>query len=211
MTFNCERDIASGAYVLIVTPSFSAKSLKDLIALARAKPGALNYASAGTGSGTHFAGELFKVQAGIDVVHVPYKGIPEALTDAVAGRVQFFMPSLSSVTGFIKDGRVRALAVSSTARVSSFPDIPTIAESGVPGYEWNAWTALLAPAKTPRAIINHLYREIARALALPDVRQRMVAIGAEVTPISPEQLDKMIAGEVKLTADLARKAGIKAE
>ncbi len=202
---------SSGAYVLIVAPSFSAKSIKDLIALARARPGQLNFSSAGTGSGTHFAGEMFKVQANIDVVHVPYKGIPEALTDAIAGRVQFFMPSLSSVTGFIKDGKVLALAVSSKNRVSSFPDIPTIAESGVPGYEWNAWTALLAPEKTPRVIVNQLHREIVRILALPDVQQRMVAIGAEVTPISPEQLDKMIAGEIALTGQLARKAGIKAE
>jgi len=202
---------SSGAYVLIVAPSFGAKTVKDLIGMARAKPGALNFSSAGTGSGTHFAGELFKVRAGIDVVHVPFKGIPEALTDAIAGRVQFFMPSLSSVTGFIREGKVRALGVSSKDRVPSFPDIPTIAESGVPGYEWNAWTALLAPAKTPRAIIRMLHREAVNALTAPDVRQRMVAIGAEVTPISPEQLDKMIAVELALTAELARKAGIKAE
>jgi tripartite-type tricarboxylate transporter receptor subunit TctC len=202
---------SSGAYVLVVAPSFSAKSIKEFIALARSKPGQLNFSSAGTGSGTHFAAELFKVQANIDAVHVPYKGIPEALTDTLAGRVQFFMPSLSPVTGFIKDGKLLALAVSTKNRVSGFPDIPTIAESGVPGYEWNAWTALLAPAKTPRAIVKQLHREVTRILALPDVQQRMAAIGAEVTPISPEQLDKMIAGEVALTAQLARKAGIKAE
>ena len=202
---------STGAYVLVVAPSFSAKSVKDLIAFARAKPGQLNFSSAGTGSGTHFAAELFKVQANFDAVHVPYKGIPEALTDTIAGRVQFFMPSLSSVTTFIKDGRVVALAVSSKNRAPSLPDIPTLAESGVPGYEWNAWTALLAPAKTPRAIINQLHREVTRTLRLPDVQQRMAAIGADVTLISPEQLDKMIAGEIALTAQLARKAGIKPE
>lgn len=202
---------SSGAYVLVVAPSFSAKSIKELIALARAKPGQLNFSSAGTGSGTHFAAELFKVLANIDAVHVPYKGIPEALTDTMAGRVQFFMPSLSSVTAFINDERLLALAVSSQKRVSGFSNIPTIAESGVPGYEWNAWTALLAPAKTPRSIINQLHREVSRILNLPDVQQRMAAIGAEVTPISPAQLDKMIAAEVALTTQLARKAGIKAE
>lgn len=202
---------SSGAYVLVVAPSFSAKSIKELIALARAKPGQLNFSSAGTGSGTHFAAELFKVLANIDAVHVPYKGIPEALTDTMAGRVQFFMPSLSSVTAFIKDERLLALAVSSQKRVSGFSNIPTIAESGVPGYEWNAWTALLAPAKTPRSIVNQLHREVSRILNLPDVQQRMAAIGAEVTPISPAQLDKMIAAEVALTTQLARKAGIKAE
>jgi tripartite-type tricarboxylate transporter receptor subunit TctC len=202
---------SSGAYVLVVAPSFGAKSVKELIALAKAKPGQLNFSSAGTGSGTHFAAELFKVLASIDVVHVPYKGIPEALTDTLAGRVQFFLPSLSPVAAFIKDGKLLALAVSSRKRVAGFPDIPTIAESGVPGYEWNAWTALLAPGKTPRSIVNQLHREVSRILDLPDVRQRMIAIGAEVTPISPAQLDKMIAAEIVLTGELALKAGIKAE
>ena len=131
--------------------------------------------------------------------------IPEALTDTVAGRVQFFMPSLSPVTTFIKDGRLLALGVSTQARVAGFPDIPTIAESGVPGYQWNAWTALLAPAKTPRSIINQLHREISRILSLPEIHLRMAAIGAEVAPISPEQLDKMIAAEIALTTQLARK------
>lgn len=202
---------SSGAYALVVAPSFSAKSIKELIALARAKPGQLNFASAGVGSGTHFAGELFKSQANIDLVHVAYKGTPEALTDVIAGRVQFYMAPLSAVTGLIKGGKVLALGVSSRSRVPLFPDIPTIAESGVPDYEWNAWTALLAPAKTPRRIINQVHREVVRILGLPDVRERMAAIGAEVTPISPEQLDKMIASEVALTAEVARKAGIKPE
>ncbi len=202
---------SGGAYVLVVAPSFGAKSVSELIALAKAQPGQLNFSSAGTGSGTHFAAELFKVRANIDVVHVPYKGIPEALTDTVAGRVQFFMPSLSPVITFIKDGRLVALGVSTQARVSGFPDIPTIAESGVPGYQWNAWTALLAPAKTPRSIVNQLHREVSRVFSLPDVQVRMAAIGAEVAPISPEQLDKMIAAEIALTTQLARKAGIKAD
>jgi tripartite-type tricarboxylate transporter receptor subunit TctC len=202
---------SSGAYVLVVAPSFGAKSVSELVALAKAQPGKLNFSSAGTGSGTHFAAELFKVLANIDAVHVPYKGIPEALTDTVAGRVQFFMPSLSSVTAFIKDGRLLALGVSTQARVSGFSDIPTIAESGVPGYQWNAWTALLVPAKTPRSIVNQLHREVSRVLNLPDVQPRMAAIGAEVAPISPQQLDKMIAAEIALTTQLARKAGIKAD
>ena len=202
---------SSGAYVLVVAPSFGPKSVSELIALAKAQPGKLNFSSAGTGSGTHFAAELFKVRANIDAVHVPYKGIPEALTDTVAGRVQFFMPSLSPVTTFIKDGRLLAFGVSTQARVSGFPDIPTIAEAGVPGYQWNAWTALLAPAKTPRLIVNQLHREVSRILGLPEIHLRMVAIGAEVAPISPEQLDKMIAAEIALTTQLARKAGIKAD
>ncbi len=217
LPFDTLRDFAgialtsTGAYVLVVAPSFGAKSVNELIALAKAQPGQLNFSSAGTGSGTHFAAELFKVLANVDVVHVPYKGIPEALTDTVAGRVQFFMPSLSSVTTFIKDARLLALGVSTQTRVSGFPEIPTIAESGVPGYQWSAWTALLAPKKTPRSIVNQLHREVSRVLNLPEVQVRMAAIGAEVAPLSPEQLDKMIAAEVALTAQLARKAGIKAD
>ena len=217
LSFDTLKDFAGitltsgGAYTLVVAPSFSAKSIKELVALAKTKRGQLNFASAGVGSGTHFAGELFTRQADIDMVHVAYKGTPEALTDVIAGRVQFYIAPLSAVTGLIKEGKVLALGVSSKSRVPLFPDIPTIAESGVPGYEWNAWTALLAPAKTPRPIINQLHREVVRILALPDVHQRMAAIGAEVTPISPAELDKMIASEVALTAQIARKAGIKAE
>jgi len=200
-----------GAYALVVSPSFSAKSIKELIVLANAKPGQLNFASAGLGSGTHFAAELFTNMAGINMVHVPYKGTPEALTDVIGGRAQFYIPPLSAVIGIIKDGKVRALGMSTKSRVPLFPDIPTIAESGVPGYEWNSWTALLAPVKTPRPIINKLYREVARIIALPDMRQRMAAIGAEVTPISPAELDKMVAREISLNEEIARKAGIKAE
>lgn len=200
---------SSGAYALIVASSSEIKTIKDLIALAKSKPGQLNFSSAGFGSGTHFAGELFKMRADIDVIHVPYKGIPEALTDTIAGRVDFFMPSLSSVTGVIGDGTVRALAVTSKERVASLPNVPTLAESGVPDFEWNAWTALLAPANTPHGIIEQLHREVVRILELPDVKQRMVAIGADAVSISPKELDKRIADEVTLTIELGRKAGIK--
>ena len=200
-----------GAYVLVVAPALGAKSVHDLIALARAKPGQLNFGSAGVGSGTHFAAELFKQRARIDVVHVAYKGIPEALTEAAAGRVQFFMPPLASAAALIKDCKLLGLAMSTGKLVVGYADIPTIAESGLPDYEWDAWSGLLAPARTPRTIVNKLNREIVRILNLPEIQQRMVMLGAEAAPSTPAQFEKLIADQVALTTELARKGGIKAE
>jgi tripartite-type tricarboxylate transporter receptor subunit TctC len=202
---------SSGAYVLVVPAVSGAKSVQELIARAKSKPGQFNFASAGMGSGTHFAVELFKGLAHIDAVHVAYKGIPEALTDSVAGRVQFFMPPLASAVSLVKDGKLRALAVTTAKRVSGFEDIPTLAESGVTGYEWGAWSGMLAPARTPRSIINKLNREVSRILGLPEVQQRLAAIGAEAVPNTPAQFDKLMADQVELTTRLARSAGIKAE
>ncbi len=202
---------AIACYVLAVPPSLGVKSVQELIAMAKAKPGQLNFASAGQGSGTHFAAELFKSRAAIDVTHVPYKGIPEALTDTIGGRVQFFMAPLGASVNLVKDGKLRALGVSSKKRVRIHPDIPTIAESGLAGFQWDSWAAWFAPAKTPRPIITKLSREIGNVLALPDVQQRLMAIGMEPTPSTPAQLDKMVVDELALVRDLARKAGIKAQ
>ena len=159
---------SSGAYVVVVAPASGITSLKDLVARAKANPGALNFSSAGFGSGTHFAAELFKMRAGIDVVHVPYKGIPEALTDTLAGRVQFFVPSLSSVTGFLSEGKIVPLAVTSSTRAAALPNVPTVAEDGITNFEWNAWTAMLAPAQTPQPVVNKLHDAIARILREPE-------------------------------------------
>jgi tripartite-type tricarboxylate transporter receptor subunit TctC len=199
---------ATATYVLVVPPALGLKTVQEFIALAKAKPGQLNFSSAGTGSGTHFAGEMLKQSANIDVVHVPYKGIPESLTDTVAGRVQFSMAPIASSVSLVKEGRLRALGVSSKQRSSIYPDIPTIAESGLPGFDWNSWGALLAPAKTPRSIINKLNREVTRILLLSDVEQRLRALGAEPVPTTPAQLDKFIAEQVRVVAQLAKKAGI---
>lgn len=201
---------SKGAFVLVVPATSAAKSVKELIALARARPGQLNFASAGTGSGTHFAAERFKELANINIVHVAYKGPAEAITDTIAGRVQFFMPPLGSAATLIKGGKLLAVAVSTRKRVAGYADIPTLAESGLPDYEWDAWSALLAPAKTPRAIIDKLNREITRILNLPDVQQRLTAIGVEAAPTTPAQFDKLLADQVALTTRLARTAGIKA-
>ena len=201
----------SAAYLLVVPPSLEAKTMKDLIALAKAKPGQINFSSGSTGSGTHFAAEMFKLAAGIDVTHVPYKGVPEALTDTVSGRVQFFMSPLASAINLVRDGRLRALGVSSAKRVRAYADVPTFAEAGLPGFEWDSWGGILAPAKTPRAVINKLNREIVRALTLPDVAQRLTSLGVEPMPGSPEQFDKLLAAQLAVAVNLARKAGIKAE
>jgi tripartite-type tricarboxylate transporter receptor subunit TctC len=201
----------SAAYLLVVPPSLEVKTLKDFIALAKAKPGQINFSSGSTGSGTHFAAEMLKAAAGIDVVHIPYKGIPEALTDTVSGRVQFFMSPLASAINLVRDGKLRALGVSSSKRVRAYADVPTIAEAGLAGFEWDSWGGLLAPAKTPRAVVAKLNREVSRVLTLPEVQQRLVSLGAEPTPGKPEQFDQLLAAQLVITANLARKAGIKTE
>lgn len=199
---------AATSYVLVVPPALGVKTVQELIALAKAKPGQLNFSSAGIASGAHFASEMLKQYANIDVVHVPYKGIAEALTDIVTGRVQFTVSSIASSVTLVKDGRLRALAVTSKKRVRIYPDIPTMVESGMPGFQWDSWSGVFAPAKTPRAIINKLNREITRALGLPDVRERLRALAAEPTPTTPAQFDKFIAEQLPVIAQLAKKAGI---
>lgn len=196
--------------VLVVGPTLGVKSLKDLIALAKAKPGQVNFASAGIGSATHFSAELFKSMAAIDVTHVPYKGTPEALTDTLTGRVQYFLSPLAVALPTIKDGKLLALGVSTAKRASALPEVPTIAEAGVPGYNWGTWFGMLAPAKTPRSVVDKLNREITRILILPDVRERWASIGAEPIPSTPAQFDKLIAEQVANLTKLARAANIKA-
>jgi tripartite-type tricarboxylate transporter receptor subunit TctC len=202
---------ATGPCLLIVAPDLPVKTVGDLVALARAKPGVLNYSSAGIGSGTHFAVETLKAQAGIDVVHVPFKGIPEALAEAVAGRVHFFMAPFATAIGLVKDGRARAIAVTSIRRIAETPNIPTVAESGVPGYKYAIWSGLLAPAKTPRPLIEQINAEVVRILRLPETAQRLSSLGTEAAPGTPEEFDKLIAEEVAGFTRLARAANIKVE
>ena len=202
----------SAAYLLVVTPALEARSVKEFIALARAKPGQINFASGSTGSGTHFAAEMFKYRAGIDVVHIPFKGVPEALADTMAGRTHFFMAPLASSIGLVREGRLRALGIASEKRLRAHPDIPTIAEAGgLAGFQWDSWAGILAPAKTPRAIVEKLNQEITRALRAPDVQQKLLATGAEPTPSTPAEFDALIAEHLAIAAKLARAAGIKPE
>ena len=214
MPFDTIKDLAgitltaNATYVLAVTPALNIKTVQDLIALAKAKPGQLNFSSAGTGSGTHFAGEMFKQSAGIDIVHIPFKGIPESLTDAISGRVQFTMAPIASSVSLIKEGRLRAVGVTSKKRSSLYPELPTLGEQGLTGFEWDSWGGLLAPAKTPRAVINKLNREVVKILAMPEIIERMRALGAEPTATTPEEMDAFVARQLKTAMQLAKKAGI---
>ena len=202
---------ATSKYVLVVSPSLAAKSVRELLAMAKARPGQLNFSSAGVGSGTHFAGELFKSMAAIDVVHVPYKGIPEALTDAMTGRVQFFMAPIANSINLVKDGKLRGLGVSSKERDALLPDLPTIAEAGVAGYESILWFGLLTSSKAPRGIVMKINQEVNRILGEPEVRARWVPIGLEPRPTTPAEFDRIIAADTTTFTKLARAGNIKAE
>ena len=202
---------ATGPALLIVSPSIGVKSVAELIALAKSKPGQFNYSSAGVGSGSHFAVELLKARTGIDVMHVPFKGIPEALTETITGRVQMFVSPFASAISLVRDGKARAVAVTSSKRMADFPDMPTAAESGAPGYEWVFWYGLLAPSKTPRPIVAQLNAEITRILRLPEVRQRLAPLGTEPATTTPEELDKLMADEVASFTKIARAGNIKVE
>ena len=206
--FSGVTQMYNASYLLVAAPGLGVKNVRELIAMAKAKPGALNFSSAGTGSGTHFAGEVFKDAAKIDVVHVPYKGIPEAMNDTMTNRVQFFMAPLASSVNLVREGRLVSLGVTSLKRVTIYPDIPTIAESGLPGFEFDSWGGLLAPSKTSRAIITRLNLEVGKALNAPDIQQRMRALGAEPAPTTPEAFDRQIAREMALIGSIAKRAGI---
>ena len=198
-------------YVLVVAPSLGVDSLGKLLQAAKAKPGALNFTSAGVGSGTHFAGEILKARAGIDVVHVPFKGIPEALSETITGRVQFFMAPIANALGPVKDGRLVPLAVSSRERDALLPQVPTVAEAGVPGYESTLWFGLLAGSAVPRPIVEKISADVGRILASPATRERWLPIGIEPRPTTPAQFDELIASDTKVFTEIARAAGIRAE
>ncbi|HVQ62840.1 MAG TPA: tripartite tricarboxylate transporter substrate binding protein [Burkholderiales bacterium] len=204
-------ETASSSYVLVVPPSLGVKSLRELIALAKAKPGQLNFASAGVGSGTHFAGEMLKAMAAIQVVHVPFKGIPESLTETMTGRVQFFMAPMANAVNLVREGKLTGLAVSSAKRDIILPDLPTVSEAGVPGYESILWFGLLTSSAVPRPIINRLNAEIARILRSAETYERFSPIGMTPRPMSPEEFDALIRNDVAVFSKIAREANIKAE
>ena len=182
--------------ILVVSPSSGVKSVKDLLALARARPGAFNYSSPGIGSANHLAGELFKTLAKIDVAHVPFKGIPEALMAPLQGSVLFNFSPIVNVLPLAKGGKVVALATSTGKRAAAMPELPTLAEAGVPGYVFDPWFGLLTTAKTPRPVLDKLNREVTRILVLPDVKEKLLALGAEPTPTTPGQFDAHVRSEI---------------
>jgi len=192
--------------VLVVGAGSPIKSVRELIAAAKAKPGQLNYASAGVGSATHVNAEKFRSVTDIQVTHIPFKGTPETIVEVSTGRVDFmFTPVLASIPT-IRDNRMRALAVSTAKRSSALPDVPTVAEAGVPGFVFDFWIGLLAPAKTPRAIVNKLNLEVSKALAQPDIIERMAKLGAESMPMTPERFDAYIKEEFTTLGAVMRAA-----
>ena len=195
--------------VLVIHPSLPAKTVKDLVALAKARPGEINFGSAGNGSTTHLAVELFILMTGARMTHVPYKGSPQAVTDLVAGNVQLGIPTMPAALGFIKAGRVRALGVSSGKRTPVLPDVPTMREAGVTEYETDLWTGVLAPAGTPPAVLTRLHAEIVHALGLPDVKDTLGRQGAVPASSSPQEFSNYMRAELTKWARVVKAAGVK--
>jgi tripartite-type tricarboxylate transporter receptor subunit TctC len=197
--------------LLVLNPTVPANSVKELVALAKAKPGQLNYASVGQGSPNHLGMELLKALTGTNIVHVPYKGTGPAITDLLGGQVQLMFNSMPTVLPLVRSGKLRALAVGSTQRISAIADIPTVAESGVPGFENVTWYGMFAPAKTPREIVNKLNAQVVRILAEPDMAQRLSSQGAEPRSSTPDELAKFMRVEFERWAKVIKSAGVKVE
>ena len=193
--------------VLLVAPSKGFKSLEDFVA--KAKDGKMTFASAGVGSATHWAAERFRVSAGLKATHVPFRGGPEALTEVMTGRVDFIFIGISSGMPFIQNKQLQALAVSSAKRSPSLPEIPTTLEAGFKESDFNYWNGMLVPAKTPRPIVERLYAEVTKALALPDIQVKLKVQGVEPAPLSPTEMDEMIKREIALNLKIAKAAGLK--
>jgi len=214
LSFDTEKDfagitpISSTPNVLVISPSKNIKSLGELLSAARAKPGSMNFASAGQGSATHLNAEKFKLAAKIDAVNVPFKGSAEAVTEVMAGRVDYYFSPIAPVIGQIRNGQLVPLAVGSPKRAAALPQVPTTAEAGVPGSEFNFWIGMMAPAKTPRDIVNRLHGEVVKALGTPEVKERFTSLGADAWTLSPEQFDGYIRDEIKSNAALVKAAGL---
>jgi tripartite-type tricarboxylate transporter receptor subunit TctC len=203
--------LGAGPVVIAVTANLPVDSVKDLIALAKAKPGELNYATAGVGSFQHLASELFKLQAGVDIVHVPFKGGGPAMMDVIAGNTQISIASLVQTLPQIKGGRLKALGVGSANRIPVLPDVPTVSESGVPGYEVTNWWGIVVPAGTPRAVIERLSNELTGITTSAGTRKRFETEGAEPRPMGPEEFSRFIAAETVKWARVVKDAAIRAE
>ena len=197
--------------MLVVNPNLPVKSVQELIALAKAKPGKLTYGSSGIGGTSHLSGALFCILANIDMTHVPYRGGEPAMADVIGGQIDMLFSTRLQSRAFVEAGKLRALAVTTRKRSPATPDIPTMQEAGVPGYEVAGWYGMLAPAGTPPAIVNKLNRELVRIVHLPDVTEKMAADGSEPVGTSPAEFATHIKTEVEKWRDLIRKTGIKTE
>ncbi|MCC7486016.1 MAG: tripartite tricarboxylate transporter substrate binding protein [Burkholderiales bacterium] len=201
--------VGGGPLVLAVHPALPVKDVKDLVALAKTRPGELTYASAGVGASGHLAGALFDVMAGTKMLHVPYKGMGPAITDLLGGQVFMTFGTSLSVIPHVRSGRLRALAITGAKRAAGFPEIPTIAESGVPGYEASLWYGFVGPARIPPEIVRRLNQEINAALRMPDVKDRLAGQGVEPTPASADEFAKLLAADVERWAKVVARAGIR--
>jgi tripartite-type tricarboxylate transporter receptor subunit TctC len=216
VAFDAPRDVTgisllgASPLVLVVNPSFAAKSVGELIEMAKAKPGAINFGSGGVGTTPHMAAELFLFTTGIRMTHVAYRGEAPAIADVLAGQLPLLFANVSVVTGQVKAGTLRALAVTSPKRAASLPDVPTLAEAGIKDSNVETWFGLTAPAATPREIVQKLNAEVRKALAAPDLQQRFTELSLSVTPSSPEELDSLIKSEAVRWGDVIRRANIRA-
>ena len=203
--------VASVPYVLVVAPALGPKSVRELIALAKQNPGKFSFGSAGTGSGTHMAGEQFKFMASLDAVHIPYKGTPEALVDTMAMRIQFWLSPIGPAMSLVKEGRLLALGVSTSQRTPALPDVPTIAEAGLAGYEVDAWFGIFAPGRTPRAVVNQINAAIVRIVNVPELKDRMRVQGVVLKSSTPEEFSKLVASDIANYSKIVKAAGIKVD
>ena len=203
--------MAQFPFVLVVSKDFPAKSVKELIDMAKAKPGTINFASAGNGTGQHLSAELFKLMAGVDMTHVPYRGASPAYSDVISGRTPVFFDNLASALGQIRGGAVRALAVTGTKRSPLLPDVPTVAEAGVPGYQNYVWFGLWAPKKTPQAVIDKLYAEIRKAAATRSVKERIVKDAGVPMDTALKDIEPLEKAEIAKWADVIKRAGIQVQ
>jgi len=197
--------------ILVVNPQVPAKSVMELIALARAKPGQLNYASSGSGAAAHLSGELFRAMTGVNIVHVPYKGAQPALTDVIAGQVQLMFATSASVLPYIKAGRLRALAVTTARRSEAMPELPTVSEAGVAGFEAISWHGVVVPAATPAPLVERINHDIVSVLRIPELRDRLAALGAEVMTGTPREFADYIAREIPKWTKVVKDSGARAE
>jgi tripartite-type tricarboxylate transporter receptor subunit TctC len=201
--------IGSVPNVLIIAPAKGIRTLKEFVDTAKAKPGTFNFASVGVGSAVHLSAERFRIAAGYEAVHIPFKGGAEALTEVIAGRVEYYFCPIATALPHIRDGRLLGLAVSSPKRASALPDVPTTLESGFPDSDYTFWIGAFAPARTPKEIVEKLNREIAAAVASPAVREKLATLGVEAMPMSPAEFDAYVMGVLARYATFAKAAGLK--
>jgi tripartite-type tricarboxylate transporter receptor subunit TctC len=201
--------IAGNPLVLVVAPSLGVKSVQDLVAMAKSQPAKLTFASSGIGSGTHYAGELFAQTAAIKVVHVPYKGTPETITDTASGRIHYAVPPILASLPLVREGRLIALGVTSPNRTALLPDVPTIDEAGVRGYKYEGWFGVLAPAKTPAHVIEKITREITRIAQMNDIQEKITALGGRSWYSTPAELEQLIRTEIETRGRVFKQAGVK--